>query len=133
MEITKRLERLPPVFDHRNVFCMFWIALIYFDEFRNTDNPYKNLWGEPLQKSSETRTEIRTQICMEIRTEIRTDGKMGNNIIPTDCHLIRISCSAGVRQRKIVLGSGISILFLKGSSHAVLYLYDGWPDPLWVL
>ena len=76
---------------------------------------------------SETRTEIPTEITetrTEIRTDFRTDGMIGNNIIRTDCHMISIFCmSVGqtIDFMKIALGSGISILFLKGSWPAVLY------------
>ena len=30
----------------------------------------------------------------EIPTEIRTEGMIGNNIIRTDCHMIRIFCTS---------------------------------------
>ena len=76
---------------------------------------------------SETRTEIPTEITetrTEIRTDFRTDGMIGNNIIRTDCHMISIFCmSVGqtIDFMKIALGSGTSILFLKGSWPAVLY------------
>ena len=76
---------------------------------------------------SETRTEIPTEITetrTEIRTDFRTDGMIGNNIIRTDCHMISIFCMFGgqtIDFMEIALGSGISILFLKGSWPAVLY------------
>ena len=49
---------------------------------------------------------------------------IGNNIIRTDCHMISIFCMFGgqtIDFMEIALGSGISILFLKGSWPAVLY------------
>jgi len=69
-------------------------------------------------------TEIRTETRTEIRTDFRTDGMIGNNIIRTDCHMISIFCMFGgqtIDFMEIALGSGISILFLKGSWPAVLY------------
>ena len=69
-------------------------------------------------------TEIRTETRTEIRTDFRTDGMIGNNIIRTDCHMISIFFMFGgqtIDFMEIALGSGISILFLKGSWPAVLY------------